>query len=224
MKNTLITVLTAWLVLGGMGLPDAAAATTGDAAAGDVRANPADAERKALAAFESMLRAYEGGDTWALRSSLNPAMIGYQRLLDGIATDSNQCKQMRVNLLDTHVQVTQGRAVVQTGWEKRCLLLPNFSPMMSRGRSTVLMRYSSHAWHFASISAGNMFDRLAPEATVALVATPLATPAASARTVTAVNASSAAPITCTMHGRPVNCALVHYAANCKRAGGSVECP
>ncbi len=35
---------------------------------------------------------------------------------------------------------------------RRYLLLPNFSPALSKGRSTVLMRHSSNGWHFASSS------------------------------------------------------------------------
>ena len=201
---------------------------------------PASAEtgRKALAAFESTLRAWEGGDLWAVRSSLNPSMIGYQRLVDSITTDNNQCKQLRVNLLDTHIQANPDRVLLQTGWEKRCLLLPNFSPALSKGRSTVLLRRSSDGWHIASISGGNMFDRMAsdpvaprvvglPSAAkppVTLVAAPAATAVTPRPTSSAADTSTSAPSSCTIRGRAANCALVHYAANCTRTGTTVACP
>ena len=222
-------------------LLSAYASGTADAPTGDTfnaraisesRIGPADAGRKALAVFETMLRALEGGDVWTVRSSLNPSMIGYQKLVDSITTDNNQCKQLRVNLLDTHMQASQDRVVLQTGWEKRCLLLPNFSPALSKGRSTVLLRHSHDGWHVASISAGNMFERMAADPVAPRVA---AMPSATKPAVTLVAApigtavapqapAQLAPTTCTIRGRPANCALVHYAANCTRTATTVACP
>ncbi len=192
-------------------------------------AGDAQAGRKALASFESMLRAMESGDVWTLRASFNVAMIGYQNVLDNIANDSNQCKQLRVNLQDTQVQPGPDRVVLQTGWEKRCLLLPNFSPVLVKGRSTVTMRRSGDGWRLVSISAGNMFDRMVAQPTVVRTqSVPVATkPAASLvanPAATSIAPGTAVPTTCTIHGRPANCALVHYAPNCTRTGTSVACP
>ncbi len=241
MKNFPAIARATLLLLSHCLLPNAYATGTDDAPAGDTfsaraisetRMAPADAGRKALAAFESVLRALEGGDLWTVRSSLNPSMIGYQKLVDSITTDNNQCKQLRVNLLDTHMQASQDRVVLQTGWEKRCLLLPSFSPALSKGRSTVLLRHSHDGWHVASISAGNMFERIATDPVAQRVA---GMPSATKPAVTLVTApmgSSIAPqtpaqplpITCTIRGRPANCALVHYAANCTRTATTVACP
>ncbi|MES2948285.1 MAG: FecR domain-containing protein [Pseudomonadota bacterium] len=123
--------------------------------------DPADA-RKALAAFESFLRAFEVGDVSQLRQRLNPSMIGYQQLLDNITLGNNECKQTRVNLFNTQVQAGPDLAVVQTNWEKRCLLLPSFTPRLKSGHATVLMHLEAGGWTFAAITAGNMFDRADP--------------------------------------------------------------
>lgn len=117
--------------------------------------------RKALAVFESFLRAFEAGDVSQVRQRLNPSMIGYQQLLDNIALGNNECKQMRVHLMNTQVQAGPDLAVVQTSWEKRCLLLPAFTPKMATGKATILLHRGAGEWTFAAITAGNMFDRFA---------------------------------------------------------------
>jgi hypothetical protein len=122
--------------------------------------DPEDA-RKAQAAFEEILRAFEGGNVGLIRQRLDPAMIGYQQLLDGITQETNECKQMRVNLLNTQVQAAPNLAVIQTSWEKRCLLLPTFTPKLTTGRSTILLHLGPTGWTFAAITGGNMLERSA---------------------------------------------------------------
>ncbi len=121
--------------------------------------------RKALMGFENFLRTFEAGDISALRQQLDPAMIGYQQLLDNITYGNNECKQMRVNLFNTQVQAGPDLAVVQTSWEKRCLYMPTFSPKLASGRATVLLHRGANGWQFAAITAGNMFDRFAVSVT-----------------------------------------------------------
>ena len=121
--------------------------------------------RKALIGFENFLRAFEAGDVSTLRQRLDPAMIGYQQLLDNITYGNNECKQMRVNLFNTQVQAGPDLAVVQTSWEKRCLYMPTFSPKLASGRATVLLHRGANGWQFAAITAGNMFDRFAVSVT-----------------------------------------------------------
>lgn len=138
---------------------------------------PEDA-RKALAAFEEILRAFEAGNVPLIRQKLDPAMIGYQQLLDNITQENNECKQMRVTLLNTQVQAGPNLAVLQTGWEKRCLLLPSFTPRLTTGRSTVLLHLGPQGWTFAAITGGSMLERTG---TPAAPGAPGA-PAAAART------------------------------------------
>jgi hypothetical protein len=118
---------------------------------------PEDA-RKALGVVEDILRAFEGGNVGLIRQKLDPSMIGYQQLLDGIAREANECKQMRVTLLDTQVQASPDLAVVQTRWEKRCLLLPSFTPQLTSGRSTLLLHLGAAGWTFAAITPGSMLQ------------------------------------------------------------------
>jgi FecR protein len=123
--------------------------------------------RKALAAFEDILRDFEAGNVSRIRQRLDPSMIGYQQLLDNITLENNECKQMRVTLLNTQVQAGPNVAVLQTSWEKRCLLLPSFTPRLTTGRSTILLHLDNMGgngsgngrWTFAAISGGNMLER-----------------------------------------------------------------
>lgn len=127
--------------------------------------------RKALRAFEDILRAFEVGNVGLIRQKLDPSMIGYQQLLDNIALEANECKQMRVTLLNTQVQAAPDLAVVQTGWEKRCLLLPAFTPRLTVGRSTVLLHLGPNGWTFSAITGGSMLERTALPVGAATAAT-----------------------------------------------------
>ncbi|MDB5966519.1 MAG: hypothetical protein JWQ72_3019 [Polaromonas sp.] len=120
--------------------------------------DPEDA-RRALAAFEEILRAFEAGNVALIRQRLDPSMIGFQQLLDNITLESNECKQMRVTLLNTQVQAAPNLAVLQTSWEKRCVLLPSFTPKLTTGRSTVLLHLGPGGWTFAAITGGSMLER-----------------------------------------------------------------
>jgi hypothetical protein len=125
---------------------------------GKAKIGDAEGGRKALAAFEEFLRAYEAGDLSQIRQRLDPSMIGYQQLLDNIARENNVCKQMRVTLMDTQIQAGPDLTVLQTNWEKRCLLLPAFTPKVTKGHSTVLLHLGAKGWGFAAITGGNPFD------------------------------------------------------------------
>jgi hypothetical protein len=142
---------------------------------------PEDA-RKALVAFEDILRAFEAGNVALIRQKLDPSMIGYQQLLDNITQENNECKQMRVTLLNTQVQAGPNLAVLQTGWEKRCLLLPSFTPRLTTGRSTVLLHLGPGGWTFAAITGGNMLERTPATASTTTGATATGTGTGTAKT------------------------------------------
>lgn len=99
--------------------------------------------RKATATLNELFSAYSNGDTASLRNLLDPKMIGFQNLLDNVTTDTNTCKQMRFHLTDTQVQVAPDIVVIQTNWEKRCLLLPGLTPQLTSGHSTFLLQTGS---------------------------------------------------------------------------------
>ena len=114
-------------------------------------------KREASFALDELFRAYETGNTNFIRNRLDPSMIGYQRLIDNIVVENNQCKQMRVNLLDTQLQAGPDLAVVQTNWEKRCLQLPNYTQRFEQGHSTFLMHKGRNGWYMAALSLDNPF-------------------------------------------------------------------
>lgn len=113
--------------------------------------------RLARHALDDMLHAYERGDSLALGNRLNPAMIGYQQMLDDMTREHEQCKQMRVNLVDTQIQAGPDVAVIQTGWEKRCTQIPSFSPRYLTGHSTFLMHRAGSGWTLAALTGNNPF-------------------------------------------------------------------
>lgn len=115
----------------------------------------AEGGRAANQALNEMLRAYEAGDTAKLKTHLDSSMIGYQKLLDGISLEANNCKQMRLNLLNTKTQVGPDLAVIQSSWEKRCLQVPGLKPVLETGQSSFLMHKNTNGWKMTGISGSN---------------------------------------------------------------------
>jgi hypothetical protein len=122
-------------------------------------ANQPEDARKALAAFDDLLRAFESGNPDSVRQKFDHSVIGYQKIMDGVSQEQNECKQIRVNLLNTQVQADASLAVVETSWEKRCLLLPNLTPKLTTGRSTATFRSGPDGWIFSGITGDSMLER-----------------------------------------------------------------
>jgi hypothetical protein len=109
------------------------------------------------AELQALIRAYETGNINALQNHLDPAMIGYQRFVDGVIRDNTLLKQVRVNLFDTQVLAGPDVAVIQTGWEKRFLSLTGFQPGLFTGRSTFLLHRDKDQWKIAAFAGDNLF-------------------------------------------------------------------
>jgi hypothetical protein len=114
-------------------------------------------DTSAMNAFNEFLRAYEFGNTALIQNRLDPAMVGYQRFIDGIIQDNNRSKQLRVFLKDTQSQCGPDITVIQTLWEKRYLDVNTFQPGLTTGRSTILMHRDQAGWKFAAIAGDNLF-------------------------------------------------------------------
>ena len=109
--------------------------------------------QKALAALNGILSAYADGDAATLRQSLDLKMIGFQKFLDNAVEESASCKQMKFTLQDTQVQAGPDLVVVQSRWEKRCLLLPNMIPQYSKGHATFLLQSAEGGtWNMTGVS------------------------------------------------------------------------
>lgn len=141
--------------------PPAPGASAGDPASEAAKAAAPvadmDQARKARAALEALIRAYENGDIGYVRGQLSPAMIGYQRFIDGMTNDANKLKQIRVHLFDTQVTAGTDIAVIQTGWEKRFLTLAGFTPGLFTGRGMFLLHRDGNDWKVAALAGDNLF-------------------------------------------------------------------
>lgn len=113
--------------------------------------------QKAQAELQALIRAYETGNLTYFQSRLDPAMIGYQRVVDGVIRDTNLLKQIRVHLFDTQVLAGPDVAVIQTGWEKRFLSLAGFQPGLFTGHSTFLLHRDKDQWKVVAFAGDSLF-------------------------------------------------------------------
>ncbi len=129
---------------------------------------PAEQKKPAVAGFEDMkaarasldeiIRAYETGDIGLIQARLDPAMIGYQRFIDGMRRDTTSLKQIRLHLFEAQVTAGPDVAMIQAAWEKRFFGVTDFTPGLFTGRSTFLMHRAKEGWQLAAVSGDNPFS------------------------------------------------------------------
>ncbi len=113
--------------------------------------------RRVQQALNDFIPDYETGHVIALRNTLDPTMVGYQRFLDGMVRDTTAYKQIRIHLLDTQTLAEPDVAVIQTNWEKRFISVSTFQPGLFTGHSTFLFHRGKEGWRIAAFGGDNLF-------------------------------------------------------------------
>jgi hypothetical protein len=113
--------------------------------------------QKAQQALDELIQAYETGNTGLIRSRLDPAMIGYQRFIDGVIEDNNRLKLIRIHLSDVQVLAGPDIAVIQANWEKRFLSANGLQPDLNSGHSMFLLHRDQGQWRVAAFGGDNLF-------------------------------------------------------------------
>ena len=114
--------------------------------------------KAARGALDEIIRAYETGDIGTIQVRLDPAMIGYQRFLDGMRRDTANLKQIRLHLFEANVTAGPDVAMIQVAWEKRFFGVTDFTPGIFSGRSSFLMHRAKDGWRLAAVSGDNPFS------------------------------------------------------------------
>lgn len=111
----------------------------------------------ALDALKLLLSAYATGNQSQIESLVDPAMIGYSRVVDPVRDASVAQKQMRVSLSDTHTQMSEDVVIVQTHWEKRFISNPGRRAGQKSGVCTFVLRLEAAVWKLSALSGDNLF-------------------------------------------------------------------
>lgn len=114
--------------------------------------------KAARAALDEIIRAYETGDIGLIQARLDPAMIGYQRFVDGMRREPGNLKQIRLHLFEANVTAGPDVAMIQAAWEKRFFGVADFTPGVFSGRSTFLMHRAKDGWRLSAVSGDNPFS------------------------------------------------------------------
>lgn len=114
--------------------------------------------QKVRATLDELIRAYETGNLALLQARLDPAMIGYQRFVDGAREDANRLKQIRIHLFDTETTIGPDVAVIQSNWEKRFIDVMTFQPGQFSGNSKFLLQRKPSGWTVIAFAGDNLFS------------------------------------------------------------------
>jgi len=113
--------------------------------------------------LNDIFRFYALGDVESIKEKIDPKMVGLQKILDGISSDANQCKQLKVHFTDKQVQNgTNGEVVIETNWEKRCLRLPAMQPRLFTGHASFILNNVGNAWVISSIGGSSPLNPSLP--------------------------------------------------------------
>jgi hypothetical protein len=123
----------------------------------DPRVGTLEDGRKLEEAVREMIRAYETGNLALVESRIDPAMIGYQRFVEGLRRDINQMQQIRIQLTDTQVTVGPDVGVVRTRFEKRFVNATDFRPGLVSGQTQMLFHRRGDFWNVSGFSGDNLF-------------------------------------------------------------------
>lgn len=147
-------------------------ATKASVAEGKVAGNCA-GDNPAQKVLDQFINAYERGDVAYIQRRLDPSMIGYGALLNGMMKDVSAQKQIRFLIQNKNVQCGPDLAVVNFTWEKRFLDLVTFRPRLQTGQAAVLTHLKAGEWKLSGISGDNPFASKLSKPTT-LIATPKA--------------------------------------------------
>lgn len=120
-------------------------------------ASTSEAQQEAIGALETLLSAYAEGNIAKAEGQIDPAMIGFQVLVEAMKTSVAQQKQIRVWLRDTNSLAGDGIVVIKTGWEKRFLSGPSLTPALRSGKANFMFRKSQDGWRLIGASGNNVF-------------------------------------------------------------------
>lgn len=107
-----------------------------------------------------VVAAYEAEDLNLIERSLDPAMIGYQRLVESLRTELDRYGQIRVTLTDTQATASGAGGVINTRFEKRLVRSADSLPGLVAGRTTIVFRKQGREWTIAAIGGDNPFGAL----------------------------------------------------------------
>lgn len=113
---------------------------------------------QAMDALQQLLSAYAGGKQEQVEALVEPQMIGYSRVVDAVRDAGLTQKQMRLSLLDTRTQISDGVVIVQTRWEKRFLSSSGRVAGRKGGACTFVMRPDASVWRLSALNGDNPFS------------------------------------------------------------------
>jgi len=114
--------------------------------------------QQAVEAMQLLLAAYTSGNETRVESLLEPKMIGYSRVVDGMRDAQSSQRQLRLSLSDTRTQISEHVVLIQTQWEKRYVTNPGRQAVKKNGTCTLVMRPDLSGWRLSALNGDNPFS------------------------------------------------------------------
>ncbi len=112
----------------------------------------------AVEAMQRLVTAYTTGNQMQLEALLEPKMIGYSRVVDGMRDAQTTQNQLRLSLSDTRTQISEHVVLIQTRWDKRYVSNPGRQAVHKSGLCTMVMRPELSGWRLSALNGDNPFS------------------------------------------------------------------
>ncbi len=114
--------------------------------------------QQAVQAMQRLVAAYISGNQMQVESLLEPQMIGYSRVVDGLRDAQTTQNQLRLTLSDTRTQISEHVVLIQTRWDKRYVSNPGRQAVHKSGLCTLVMRPELSGWRLSALNGDNPFS------------------------------------------------------------------
>lgn len=113
---------------------------------------------EAFAVLTALATDFAQGNTFEAQKRIDPSMIGYQEFVDGLQAAKVKQKDIRIEWIDKKINEVGDRVVViQVGWEKRFLVLPDLSAGKENGKSMFFVQKMKSEWKIVGQSGDRLF-------------------------------------------------------------------
>jgi hypothetical protein len=108
-------------------------------------------------ALSLLLSAFAVGDQHEAEKLIDPQMIGYSRVMNGVQGVGNLYKQVHVSLSDVHTQMAEDVVIIQAQWDMRSVQVSTRAPSRRSGTCIFVMRHIGGSWKLSALSGDNPF-------------------------------------------------------------------
>lgn len=107
--------------------------------------------------LDTLMTLYANKELETFKKYIAPNMIGYETLVEDIATSNHELTQIRTQLTDVTIANSQQISVISAKWQKRFLRTGNLQQGLSEGSASFMFEQIGKHWRLIGMSGDDVF-------------------------------------------------------------------